>query len=185
MAPNQGNTNSHCLAVQQVAATHHANCAYITLKDYKNIQRIKLMCEPRKGEEISLLVKCSSKRHRVSPLNVGGRTKKKPSSVQKMETHRPPWAGRCRPSADLRRCHRSGQWLARICSLVSQRAEREKEDIWGCSESFGGKSRQWVLDVPTAQGTGGPTHAKTHHFSQFQLWSLDFMPLGSEGNAKG
>lgn len=143
------------------------------------------MCEPRKGEEISLLVKCSSKRHRVSPLNVGGRTKKKPSSVQKMETHRPPWAGRCRPSADLRRCHRSGQWLARICSLVSQRAEREKEDIWGCSESFGGKSRQWVLDVPTAQGTGGPTHAKTHHFSQFQLWSLDFMPLGSEGNAKG
>lgn len=55
MAPNQGNTNSNCLAVEQAAATHHANRVYIALKDYKNIQRIKLMCEPREGEELSLL----------------------------------------------------------------------------------------------------------------------------------
>lgn len=43
MAPNQGNRKSGRLAVLQAAATHHANRVYITLKDYKNRQRIKLM----------------------------------------------------------------------------------------------------------------------------------------------
>lgn len=52
--------------------------------------------------------------------------KKRPSSVQKMEIHKLPWGGRYKPGADRRRCHQSGQWLARIYSLVSQRAAKDK-----------------------------------------------------------
>lgn len=55
------------------------------------------------------------------------RTKKRPSSVQKMETRKLPWVGRYKPSADLHRCRQSGRRLARICSLVSQRAVRAKD----------------------------------------------------------
>lgn len=71
MAPNQGKRKSCHLAIQQAAATRHADRVYITFKDYKNRQHMKLVCEPREGEEISLLVKCSSRRRQVSPLNLG------------------------------------------------------------------------------------------------------------------
>lgn len=54
-----------------------------------------------------------------------------------METHKLPWVGRCKPGADLHRCHQSGQWLARICSLVSQRAIRTKDwNVLRHSERF-------------------------------------------------
>lgn len=96
----------------------------------------------------------------------GERTKTRPFSVRKMEIHRPPWEDRCKPGADLRRCHRSEQWLARICSLVSRRAAKKKMEVLGLSLPLRQKE---AIDVPTAQGTTGLTSAKIHIFLNFNV----------------
>lgn len=93
-----------------------------------------------------------SNAHQISHLNLGDKTKKRPSSVQKTGTHTHPWGGRYKPGADLHRCHQSGQWLARICSLVSRMAARDKR--WECSGIF---LRGDCSNSPTAWDTISPT----------------------------
>lgn len=81
-----------------------------------------------------------SNAHQISHLNLGDKTKKRPSSVQKTGTHTHPWGGRYKPGADLHRCHQSGQWLARICSLVSRMEVGMLPPLWSTADPSG---RMW------------------------------------------
>ena len=74
--------------------------------------------------KMKYFMRCSEAQ--ISHLNEGENTKKRPSSAQKTGTRKHPWGDRYRPGAGLHRCHQSGRWLARICSLVSQRAAGDK-----------------------------------------------------------
>ena len=95
-----------------------------TLREYT--QYIKPLLESVVENEI----RDAPKRIRSVTWTWGENTKKRPSSVQKMGTHKHPWVDRCKPGADLHRCHQCGRWLARICSLVSQRAAGDKRQKW-------------------------------------------------------
>lgn len=62
----------------------------------------------------------------------------RPSSPR-METHRPPWAGRCTPGAGRRRCHQSWKYLAKIWSQALWRAVKKIQrcNYWWHSTAIG------------------------------------------------
>lgn len=110
-------------------------------------QYIKLLLEAGVGDEIFLAYQIIWGEASNQSLKL--RTKKRPSFSQKMETHKLPWVGRYKPGADLHICHQSGQLLARICSLVSRRAAKDKR--WKCCEMFWEVSlreKEWAMLFP-------------------------------------
>ena len=130
--PNQGNCcvwkqrHRSKLIFQQWASTHCANCIYIYLERIYTVYKTPTwVCGGKWNISWD-----APKRIKSVTWTWGENTKKRPSSVQKMGTHKHPWVDRCKPGADLRRCHQSGRWLARICSLVSQRAAGDKRQKW-------------------------------------------------------